>query len=103
MIAGPELPANWDLDTAPMRRGHLECHELDGEAILYDLAHHALHYLNTSAYAIWLACDGRTCVRELLNTFTTTAAEDVDISVLRADTLRAIGSLVENGLVDSHG
>ncbi|MCL2329940.1 MAG: PqqD family protein [Phycisphaerae bacterium] len=51
----------------PQKREGLQCYEVDGEAVLYDLAHHAVHYLNDSAYWIWKNCDGRITAGELMN------------------------------------
>ena len=103
-VSPTELLPGWDLDTAPVRREGLKCHELDDEAILYDLAHHALHYLNATAYRIWRSCDGRKPVHELLREIEADYAgqDGADAGLMRTDTLAALGNLAENGLVDHH-
>jgi Coenzyme PQQ synthesis protein D (PqqD) len=56
----------------PARRPDVEWVTLDGEAVLYDPTAHALHRLNTSATAVWAACDGTAPLGRI-----TTAIEDV--------------------------
>jgi len=51
----------------PRKREGLQCYEVDGEAVLYDLAHHAVHYLNDSAYWVWQNCDGQITAGKLVS------------------------------------
>jgi len=40
------------------RRDDLVCHEIDGEAVLYDHALHTTYRLNATCYLVWRLCDG---------------------------------------------
>ncbi|MBI4580277.1 MAG: PqqD family protein [Planctomycetes bacterium] len=93
----PEAPLK--PDARPRQRAGLRCHELDDEAVLYDLAHHAVHYLNATAYAVWRQCDGRTPVAKLPGRLATHFSIAEDDSLI-ADTHRALRGMAENGLVD---
>ncbi|HOA73834.1 MAG TPA: HPr-rel-A system PqqD family peptide chaperone [Phycisphaerae bacterium] len=89
----------FDPNALPVRRASVCCHELDGEAVLYDPAHHAVHYLNATAYLIWQHCDGHTKVPALLNKVAAHFA-DVETDTLIRELEAALDRLVRNGLVD---
>lgn len=83
----------------PVRRADLQCHELDGEAVLYSLAHHAMHYLNSTAYLIWHLCDGNTPASELPGKVAETYGISNSEEVAR-DTAASLASLAADGLID---
>jgi PqqD family protein of HPr-rel-A system len=89
-----------EMNAVPIRRGTLRCHELDGEAVLYDPAHHAVHYLNATAYLIWQHCDGERNAQELLGDLARQFDCDGHPADLQPQILAALAHLVENGLVD---
>ncbi len=84
------------VDARPLARQGLLVEELDGEAVLYDLAANAVHYLNQTGYFLWQRCDGRqgsaALARELDRAF-----EGSDDPL--ADVHRSISDLAANGLV----
>jgi len=101
MIAIQETERSLDLNAVAVRRSGLCCHELDGEAVLYDVAQHSLHYLNATAYLIWRNCDGRTTAGRLLEKIRSLfavphAAANENIM---ADTVATMNSLAANGLI----
>jgi len=82
----------------PRRRSGLNIREIDGEAVVYDVAHHAVHYLNETALLVWRRSDGKTSLNELATSLQD-AADDRQDKVeqyLRA----AVDTMVEHGLVD---
>lgn len=105
MINASQTAADLASNAVPRQRHGLRCHELDGEAIIYDFAHHALHYLNATAYQIWQGCDGATTVEGLTSKIVNTFADERDCSTpaLMADTQQALQNLISNGLVDCVG
>lgn len=105
MTHGNQAIAEFSPNAVPRQRHGLCCHELDGEAILYDYAHHALHYLNATAYTIWRSCDGTTTVDGLASKIVTDFADERagHATALIADTRQALRNLVDNGLVDCVG
>jgi PqqD family protein of HPr-rel-A system len=54
------------LDAVPTRRPGLLCEILDDEAVFYDPAHHAMHFLNATAAFIWQCCDGETALADIV-------------------------------------
>ena len=77
---------------------------MDDEAVIYDLAHNAVHYLNLTAYHIWQCCDGNhtageiaellACRFDLLNNPETNLEKMIqDVSV-------TLSELAGNGLID---
>ncbi len=97
MTAEPEPIA---MNAVPVRRSTIRCHEMDGEAVLYDPAHHAVHYLNATAYLIWQHCDGERNAQELLEELTQQFEWDEHVEDLQPQVVAALAHLVENGLVD---
>ena len=55
-------------DTYPLRAPNLASRTLAGEAIIMNPADSALFSLNETATAIWLAADGKTSLREIVET-----------------------------------
>lgn len=89
-----------EMTTIFVRRTGICCHELDGEAVLYDPAHHALHYLNATAYFIWQQCDAGSDVRTVLDRLADQLAYEGSMEELRREIVTAISRLTENGLLD---
>ena len=89
---------------APCQRSGLDCHMPGDEAILYDVAHNAVHYLNTTAFFIWSRCDGQrseaTIARDLSDAFDRTSPDvEADASLL-TDVRTTLTELASNGLID---
>jgi PqqD family protein of HPr-rel-A system len=89
-----------ELHAVFVRRAGVCCHELDSEAVLYDPAHHAVHYLNTTAYLIWQHCDGSTDVRALFQRLADTFAYEGPDDHFQDEIIMALRNLIENGLID---
>ncbi len=89
----------------PIRREGLCCRAFDGEAVLYDPAHHAVHYLNRTACLIWNCCDGRheveDIVLEVTAAFEPSTPQDNPVAAVRADVRSTLSTLTENGLIES--
>lgn len=96
--------ANLSTVTARTRPG-LQCQVLDDEAVLYDLANHAVHYLNATAYQIWRWCDQSTTVEDLVNQIASEYADDrADVyPELSQDVQHTLRELASNGLIDCVG
>ena len=90
------------LDTLAVRRLGLVREELDGEAVLYDPAHHSVHYFNATANLIWGHCDGRTSVGEIVERVAQgfDMEEPADEAAILAHMTTALASLEQSGLVD---
>lgn len=90
----------------PRRREGVQCHPIDDEAVLYDVAHDAVHYLNATARFIWQRCDGRHSVIEIGDAMgrafdrddSKTATNGHDAII--ADVRMTLEDLSENGLLD---
>jgi hypothetical protein len=89
----------------PIQRDGVACHRLDGEAVLYDLAHHTLHYLNQTAAFIWERCDGKTnvsrLVEEAARAFGISAGSVAEKAELQTAVLGAVAELRANGVLDA--
>lgn len=89
----------------PIRREGLCCRTFDDEAVLYDPAHHAVHYLNRTAWFIWNCCDGRHdvdgIVAAVAQAFDPGAHYDDPISSIRSDVRTTLSNFTEHGLVES--
>lgn len=86
----------------PLRRPDVHCEYLDDEAVLYDWAHHQVHYLNVSACLVWSHCDGLTSVRGIRDI----VADAFDVrdasgrAQLLMDVEDALDRLSRHGLLD---
>jgi PqqD family protein of HPr-rel-A system len=49
----------------PARRGEVQEHELDGEAVLFDPASGRAFHLNETALAVWRQCDGQSTAADI--------------------------------------
>ncbi|MFQ5410779.1 MAG: PqqD family protein [Phycisphaerae bacterium] len=90
----------------PLRRESIRSYPIDDEAVLYDVAHDAVHYLNAAARFIWERCDGRRTIDEIddemaraFDVNDSTMAEN-DPNALVADIRTTLKNLYENGLLD---
>jgi hypothetical protein len=108
-IAEPNLATQLDEffladDIVPCRREQIACHELDGEAVLYDVAHHAMHYLNTTALFILNLCDGRRSVAGMATILALHYDLDLDDAHVRAQVLadirQTLTQLANGGLIE---
>jgi len=93
-------PAALAPNAVPAQRAGLCCHELDGEAVLYDPAHHAVHYLNATAYLIFQHCDRRGDLNDVLGRLGQCFTNDGPDHARDDEILTAFEHLVENGLID---
>ena len=89
----------------PVRREGLCCRVFDDEAVLYDPAHHAVHYLNQTAWFIWNCCNGQRDAEdialEVAAGFEANAQQDNPMAAVRDDVRSTLSSLSENGLIES--
>jgi hypothetical protein len=88
----------------PRRRQGVCCHELDGEAVLYDVAHHTLHYLNATAFFILSRCDGQRRTEDIADELlgqhgSPTSDPDVPTRIL-SDVRGGLAELASNGLLE---
>ena len=81
----------------PRRREDLDCHELDGEVILYDHAFNTTYRLNETGYFIWKSCDGSADPQRIARLLTT--KYDIAESVARADVQETIATMFKEGLL----
>ncbi len=89
-----------------VHRDGLHVYEMDDEAVVYDPAHHAIHYLNPTALAIWQRCDGRHSLAEMARALHAAFDSDDafgDLDRLRDDVRGTVEALADNGLVDEAG
>ncbi len=84
-----------------VRRHDVDVHEIDGEAVLYDLVFNTTCRLNRSAYFVWCGCDGVTGVDEIVTRMV--GRFDVPVDVARRDVPTAIKAMWESGLVERVG
>jgi len=86
----------------PYRRAGIDEYFLNDEAVLYDPARHATHYLNTSARMIWARCDGRRTVAQI----TSDVLDEYEMNDpkrrdgVARDVESALLELSNNGLID---
>ncbi len=89
----------------PVRREGLCCRAFDDEAVLYDPAHHAVHYLNRTAWFIWNCCDGQRDAEdialEVAAGFEPNARQENPLAAIRDDVRSTLSNLSENGLIES--
>jgi len=72
--------------------------DLGDEYLFYDSAQERVHVLNATAREIYLLCDGRASVREIVRRFG--AQFDVDDTTARRDVEETLDRLLALGLVD---
>ena len=88
----------------PARRETLTACQIDGEAVLYDPAHHSVHYLNATASAIWDCCDGANTIEhitdEVATTFELPSTRNDARLQLREDVRATLETMADDGLID---
>ena len=98
--AEPREPA---VGNGPRRRDGLRPFPIDDEAVVYDVAHDSVHYLNRTAWFIWEKCDGTRepaeIAAEMAQAFDGLNGDDARASVL-ADVRQTVASLRDDGLID---
>ena len=89
---------------APARRETITACRIDGESVLYDPAHHTVHYLNATAAAIWDCCDGVNHIEniseEVVATFELPSTIDNADLQLREDVRTTLETMAADGLID---
>ncbi len=93
--------------TRPRQRSGIRAYEIDGEAVLYDLARDTVHYLNRTAWLIWRLCDGGAREEDISQKVAVTfdllpQQAGVPDSILH-DTRMTLHSLAVDGLIDWAG
>lgn len=88
----------------PRKRAGIRAYEIDGEAVLYDLARDSVHYLNRSAWLIWSLCDGSANVGAISQAvaahFDVPASDRDTPNSIVNDTKQTLRSLAADGLID---
>ncbi len=88
----------------PRARGSMRFRVFDGEAVIYDNAHHAMHYLNTTATLIWQCCDGASPVEDIARRFAADCGlygdDGPTMNRVREDVARTLDELARHGLID---
>jgi PqqD family protein of HPr-rel-A system len=86
--------------TTPKRRKSIRAYRLDDEAVLYDTAHHTVHYLNTTAGLIWDCCDGSKDFDAILQELAEAFGQTSPIVQMRQDIHAALHAMQQDGLID---
>jgi hypothetical protein len=88
----------------PFRRADVRLYAIDDEAVLYDLAHDTVHYLNNTSLFIWERCDGTRTAEELAVELAAASREDACNFGSDGNTLSAVhtalAGLEKNGLMN---
>ncbi len=91
-------------DAVPRARRFLRYRVFDGEAVIYDNAHHAMHYLNATAALIWQCCDGVSAVKDIAARFAADCGlyegDGPTMNRVREDVVRTLDRLARHGLID---
>ncbi len=91
----------------PKRRGGVMLYPLDEEAVVYDMAHDVVHYLNATARFIWERCDGRRTILdiadELNEVFDLDGSGGASADEIVADVRNTLANLSGNGLIERTG
>jgi hypothetical protein len=93
-----------DLGSRPIRQTSLRSQTFDGEAVLYDVAHHTVHHLNATAFFIWSRCDGHRqvsrIVRDLLDEFELVGIDEDPHDRAAHDVVATLTQLLDVGLIE---
>ncbi len=91
----------------PKRRGGVMLYPLDEEAVVYDIAHDVVHYLNATARFIWERCDGNRTIHdiadELNEVFDLGGSGEASPDEIVADVQDTLDNLSGNGLIERPG
>ena len=85
-------------ESTPRRHGETVTEVLDGEAVVYDERQRTLHVLSPTATVIWQHLDGALSIEDLSAALSD--AFGAPLEVIRADTLTAVRSFAEQGLLE---
>ena len=83
----------------PLQRCDLRVHELDGDALIYDMKSADTHRLNVSAAFIWRLCDGRHDVDAIIKKLT--GVYDVTPDAAREHVERILGEFSARNLFEA--
>ena len=72
--------------------------EVDGEVVIYDEATTSMHLLNNAATAVWMRCDGRASLAEIISDLAETY--QADEGQIARDVTDLVGQLGSKGLLD---
>jgi Coenzyme PQQ synthesis protein D (PqqD) len=86
-----------DESTVPVPRDDFTSEVMDGEHLIYSHGMKKAIYLNDSAAVIWQLCDGRRCVREIVDMLAEAYPDQRD--ELYNDTIEAVELLHREGAV----
>jgi len=86
-------------DVKPKGRDELVFRPLDEEWVVYDPRTRELHVLNRAAAIVWICCDGRTSVRDIVQAVTESFNGQVDEQQAETDVQKALGDFVERGML----
>jgi len=85
----------WVLDSTPKRKDAI-VRQLDDEFLVYDLKANKAHCLNRMAGEVWMLCDGKTTVAEIVRRLGETNKSSVDGAVIEL----ALSRLQKAGLIE---
>lgn len=80
------------------RTGQLLVMDIDGETLVYDLARHRAHCLNTVAARVWRLCDGQTSVEQMAAAIAEATGAAIDEEVVWYALRRLNGARLIEGL-----
>ncbi len=86
------------LSKTVVKRDDLACHELDGEALLYDEAAEVTVRLNDTAYFIWQHCDGIRSTNDVAALLSKDF--EVDPATAQRDVSQAVRQMVKDGIAN---
>ena len=86
-----------DEQFVPVRHGQVHTVEVDGQAVLLDEVNGRLHLLNATGTLVWACLDGESTMREIVADLS--EGLGVPYKVALADTLAAVASLADEGLL----
>jgi len=88
-------------DDRPVKTDRFMVRDLADELLLYDSAGQKVHVLNTTVREIYLNCDGRRSVDELVQMLTAEFA--VDAVTAKKDTVAVLEQLIDLEIVSLNG
>jgi hypothetical protein len=86
----------WVPDSLAPKRKNAVVRQLADELLVYDLKTSKAHCLNRIAAEVWMLCDGKTTVAEIVRKVGKTATPSVDEAVVEL----ALGRLQKAGLIE---
>jgi Coenzyme PQQ synthesis protein D (PqqD) len=92
------MPGDATTASAPTARSDLVFRALDDEWVLYDPRDEQLHVLNRVSAVIWLCCDGRGTVADIVDAVMAEFDGDVARSKVADDVSRTLEGFAKRGL-----